>query len=230
MPATSASGGYLFPSSALPPEDDAFDAIIQSLVVGITAIPGNLVRPRWQPIALPQPEAGINWCAIGVTEEDPQQGRPAITHDGADNGGLGSDTLQVNDEVEVLASFYGPNARSFANLFRDGLMLPQNREALEFPPPSGNAQQIYRIIQMPSPARFVPELVNQTTIRRVDVSFRVKRANVTVWPVENILSVEVELITDRLTEFEIIPVSSENGPSLDFSKAENSQYLGPLIR
>jgi hypothetical protein len=205
MTNSSASGGYLAPSSALPPEDDAFDAIIQALVVGITALPGNLVRPRWQPVALAQPEAGTNWCAIGVTEEDPQEGRPAITHDGAASGGLGADTLQVNDEVEVLASFYGPNARSFANLFRDGLMLPQNREALEFPPPSGNTQQIYRIIQMPSPARFVPELVNQITVRRVDVSFRVKRANITVWPVENILSVDVELITERLTDSETVP-------------------------
>ena len=206
MSNTSASGGFLTPSSALPPEDDAFDAIIQALVVGITAIPGNLVRPRWQPVALPQPEAAVNWCAIGVIEEDPQQGRPAITHDGAASGGLGADTLQVNDEAEILASFYGPNARSFANLFRDGLMLPQNREALEFPTPGSNSQQIYRIIQMPSPARFVPELVNQTTVRRVDVSFRIKRANITVWPVENLLSVQVELITERLTDSQTIPI------------------------
>lgn len=206
MPANSSTGGYLAPTNALPPEDDAFDAVIQALVVGITAIPGNLVRPRWQPVALAQPEANINWCAVGVTEEDPQEGRPAITHDGAASGGLGADTLQVNDEVEILASFYGPNARQFANLFRDGLMLPQNREALEFPPPGGNAQQIYRIIQIPSPARFVPELVNQKTVRRVDVSFRIRRANITVWPVENILSVEVDLTTDRFAETSVIPL------------------------
>lgn len=205
MTNTSASGGYLSPSSALPPEDDAFDNIIQALVVGITALPTNLVRPRWQPVPPAQPEATVNWCAIGVTEEEPQDGRPAITHDGADNGGLGSDTLQVNDEAEILASFYGPNARSFANLFRDGLMVPQNREALEFPPPSGNQQQIYRIIQMPSSARFVPEIVNQKTVRRVDVSFRVKRANITVWPVENILTVQVDLTTDRFTDTSEIP-------------------------
>jgi hypothetical protein len=201
MSNTSASGGYLAPSSALPPEDNAFDAVFQALVVGITALPGNLVRPRWQPVPLAQPEATVNWCAVGVIDETPAPGKGMITHDGADNGGLGSDTLQVNDEAEILASFYGPNARQFANLFRDGLMLPQNREALEFPPPGTNAQELYRLRGIPSPARFVPEIVNQVTVRRVDVSFRILRANVTVWPVENILEVQGVLNTDRGDQF-----------------------------
>jgi hypothetical protein len=205
MTNTSASGGYLAPSSALPPEDDAFDAVLQALVVGVTALPANLVRPRWQPIPPPQPAPLTNWCAIGVTEEEPFGSLGFVTHDGADNGGLGSDTLQVDDAVEVLASFYGANARQFANLLRDGLMLPQNREALEFPPPGGNAQEVYRLFGMPSAARFVPELVNQITVRRVDVSFRIIRSSVTVWPVENILSADVVLNADgRFTEEEII--------------------------
>lgn len=192
MSNTSATGGYLAPSSALPPEDDAFDNVIQALVVGVTALPGNLVRPRWQPTPPPQPESTVNWCAIGVKEEDVQRGRAQITHDGADNGGLGSDTLQVNDEVEVLASFYGPNARQFANLFRDGLQVPQNREAL--------ALQGYRIPQMPTPGLFIPEIINQVTYRRVDMTFRITRANVTVWPIENLLEVQGDLITDRLEQ------------------------------
>src|SRR6185437_11129663 len=96
--ATSASGGYLAPSSALPLEDGAFDAVLQGFVVGVTALAGNLVRPRWQPIPPPTPDPTVNWCAIGVVVEDPAEGKGFITHDGSDNGGLGSDTLQVNDE------------------------------------------------------------------------------------------------------------------------------------
>lgn len=188
MSNTSASGGYLSPSSPLPPEDNALDDIIQAIVVGVTGLPGTLVRPRWQPVPPPQPEATADWCAIGVIEEDPQTLRAMITHDGADNGGLGSDTLQVNDQIEILASFYGPNARSFALLLRNGLMVPQNREAMEL--------ENLRLYDMPSPARFVPETVNQITVRRVDVSFRLVRTTVTVWPVENILEVEGVLNTD----------------------------------
>jgi hypothetical protein len=134
------------------------------------------------------PESTINWCAIGVTEENPQSGQGMITHDGADNGGLGSDTLQVNDEALILASFYGPNARQFANLMRDGMMVPQNREAIEL--------QGYRLLGMPTTGRFIPEIVSQTTYRRVDTTFRIKRTNVTVWPVENIVEVEAVLLTD----------------------------------
>jgi hypothetical protein len=192
VPNDSSTGGYLAPTSALAPEDDAFDNIMQEFVVGVTALPTNLVRPRWQPVPPDQPEANVNWCAIGLIEEDPQSGRSMITHDGAASGGLGADTLQVNDEAEIMASFYGPNAGQFAKLFRDGIMLPQNREALTL--------QGYRLCHMPSAARLAAELVNQVTIRRFDVTFRVKRESITVWPIENIASLQVELITDRFTE------------------------------
>jgi len=189
MSNTSATGGYLAPSSELPLEDGAFDAVLQGFVVGVTALAGNLVRPRWQPIPPPTPDPTVNWCAIGVVVEDPAEGKGFITHDGSDNGGLGSDTLQVNDEVEVLASFYGPAARSYANLMRGGMMVPQNREGLQL--------QGYKLCCMPSRARFVPEIVNQQTYRRVDVSFRIVRSNVTVWPVENLLEVQGEVIADN---------------------------------
>jgi hypothetical protein len=215
MANTSASGGFLAPSSALPPEDNAFDAVLQALIVGVTALPGNLVRPRWQPVPSAQPDPTVNWCAVGVVEEFPASGKGMITHDGSDQGGLGSDTLQVNDEVEVMASFYGPNARQFANLFRDGVMIPQNREMLEFPPPGTNVQELYRLVGIPRPARFVPEIINEVTYRRVDVSFRISRANVTVWPVENLLEVQgtlfakssVGVISDPFTQGSTAPAA-----------------------
>jgi hypothetical protein len=192
MANNSSTGGYLAPTSALAPEDDAFDNIMQELVVGVTALPTNLVRPRWQPVPPAQPEATVNWCAIGITEESPQSGRPAITHDSAASGGIGADTLQVNDEAEIMASFYGPNSGQFAKLLRDGIMLPQNRESLEL--------QGFRLVGMPSATRQVPELVNQVFIGRFDLTFRIKRASITVWPIENIASLQVELITDRFIE------------------------------
>src|SRR4051812_9766277 len=53
----SSTGGYLSPvvaSSAL--QDAALDALLQQMVAGITGLPGNMVRPRWQPVTPKQPE------------------------------------------------------------------------------------------------------------------------------------------------------------------------------
>jgi len=47
--------------------DAALDAVFQALVVGITGLPGTLVRPRWQPVPPTQPSVTTNWAAIGVT-------------------------------------------------------------------------------------------------------------------------------------------------------------------
>lgn len=195
VPNTSATGGYLAPTNALAPEDDAFDNIMQEFVVGVTALPATLVRPRWQPVPPDQPESSVNWCAIGLISEDTQAGRSMITHDSV---GDGADTQQINDQAEIMASFYGPNAGQYAKLFRDGSMLPQNREALTL--------QGLRLLRMPSKAQLAAEKVNQTTIRRFDVTFLVKRESITVWPVENLVELQVELITEALTETQTLPL------------------------
>ena len=46
---TSASGGYLSPTSSPPADDDALSSILHDLVVGVTGLAPTLVFPRWQP-------------------------------------------------------------------------------------------------------------------------------------------------------------------------------------
>jgi hypothetical protein len=186
MPNDSSTGGFLAPSGGfLVAEDNALDALLQALVVGVTAIPGNLVRPRWQPVPPPQPEAGTDWCAIGVTDEDPEPNVSTV-HTATGNG---FSTTYENDIVTVLASFYGPTARGNANLLRSGMMVGQNRETLL-------VNTNLALMAIPGKSTFVPEIVNNVTVRRVDIEMRFRRRTILVWPIENLLAAKGTIATD----------------------------------
>ncbi len=173
----SSTGGYLQPgpSPAPPSEDDALAILLQGMVVGITGLPGGMVRPRWQAVAPKQPEASVNWCAIGVTVSTPDD-NPAVLHEG---DGDGRDRLIRHLTIELLATFYGPASAGYAGMLRDGLYIAQNWEVL--------AAQGFGLINV-GEALPVPELVNQQWIRRHDMRARMRRAINRTYPVLNILS------------------------------------------
>src|SRR5205823_531921 len=140
MPATpndSSTGGFVQPYSppAVPLNDDTFDALMQGMVAGISGLPGDMVRPRWQPVPPKMPEATVDWCAIGVLDQAPEYG-PYIQHWPGEPGNQYDRTKQGFDEylnvvkMEIMATFYGPNASAYANIFRDGLSVGQNRDTL----------------------------------------------------------------------------------------------------
>jgi hypothetical protein len=70
-PPNSASGGYLVPVSPLPLDDEELGRRLSNVVAGVTGIPGNLVRPRWQKNPPPIPDEGVDWVAVGVTSYRP---------------------------------------------------------------------------------------------------------------------------------------------------------------
>jgi len=184
MANTSATGGYLSPAaSALPLEGDALDALLQSMVVGITGLPGAMVRPRWQSVVPKQPEPSVDWCAIGITTGE-RTDYPVESHNGT---GDGSDLLQRWEEFTVLASFYGPNAMSFADLLRDGIYVPQNREAMQ--------AQGMDLIDAGSRTT-ASDLVNQQWVRRYDLPVRIRRKSERTYPVLNIVSADDLIVTD----------------------------------
>jgi hypothetical protein len=166
-----------------PAEDVELDAIVQTLVSSITGIPGALVRPRWQPVAPQQPEPSANWCAVGVMDQI-GDGAPSITHNPSGNG---SDRLITHEEINALASFYGPRAQFYAELLRDGLGIPQNTEQL--------AQYEMSFIDA---GRIVgmPTLVNQQWIRRRDVPVRLRRKITRDFAVQNIELADIHLFDD----------------------------------
>ena len=176
MANSSATGGYLTPATLSPPLADLdLDAEFQKLVVGVTGLAGQYVRPRWQPVAPKQPEPTVNWCAISVTRITPDAG-PVFLHDPTGNG---SDHLIRHEDISVLATFYGPQSQRYALALRDGCMLPQNNEGLNLVGISFvNSDTI-----LP-----VPELVNQQWIRRYDIRLNFRRVVNRDYAILNILS------------------------------------------
>lgn len=177
----SSTGGYLIPTAISPPlEDSALDAIFQQMIVGITGLPGAMVRPRWQQTVPKQPETTVNWCALGVTVQIPDDG-PAIVHNPTRDG---SDTYIRHEQIDVLASFYGPNAKQYAQQLADGLAIPQNLEQLK-----ANDMNSVETGEI----RAAPDLVNQQWIRRYDLALVFRRKITRTYSVLNILTAEATI-------------------------------------
>jgi hypothetical protein len=171
----SSTGGPLLPSSAAPDDDEVLTDFMQSVVVGITDLPGTLVRPRWQPEPPTMPRRGQTWAAVAVTNRS-GDGFPAVEHDSA---GDGTDTLVQNEEFVLETSFYGPRAESTAALLRDGLAVAQNREQLSL------ADVVFVIC---GPMSIVPSVVKEMWQMRVDMNVRFRRQIRRTYPVLNLLS------------------------------------------
>jgi hypothetical protein len=198
MPNTSASGGWLQPTAkiAAPAEDDALDDLLQQAVVGITGLPGAMVRPRWQPNLAPEPPApDVNWCAIGVHDEAPDDHAAVIHHGSGDTADTDTGPLaggwsetQRHSDLTVLATFYGANARAFANVLRDGLEIAQNRDMLRA---NGLAfASVGKAVSM-------PELVSNRWRRRFDVMVKFRRMVQRSYAVRNINKASGEIVSDR---------------------------------
>lgn len=173
----STAPGYLVPTGTSPPEDATLDAIFQQLVVGLTGLPGSMVRPRWQATVPKQPDPAASWCAIGVMDIE-ADANPYEQHN---EGGSGSDTFIRNEILVVLCSFYGPAAMSYAAQARDGLYVSQNNAMLD--------QYEMGLVEA-SRVTPAPELVNQQWIRRFDLSLRIRRRVVRTYAILNILSAQ----------------------------------------
>lgn len=161
-------------------DDPDFDAMFQGLVASVSGLPGELVRPRWQPNPPKRPEYYTNWAAVGVTEVIADAG-PAILHDGASNAGQGWDEYQRHEDLMVLVSFYGPQSHRKAYRLRDGLCIPQNLEQM--------IQQRVAFVDT-GPIRAAPELYNQVWTRRHDIELRFRRKAVRNYEILNILSAD----------------------------------------
>ena len=182
----SSTGGYLQSGALSPPLGDAsLDAIFQAAVTGITGLPGNLIRPMWQPNPPKMPEPSVTWAAMGVTAITPDAG-PYIEHQ---SSGGGADNYQRHEDIELFCTFYGPQGQSYAAALRDGFAIPQNGEML-------GAQGISWVEC--GPVRSIPELFNQQWIRRYDLTIRFRRQVKRTYQVLTILSSSDVLTSDTI--------------------------------
>lgn len=183
MPNTSATGGYLDPTTTAPVQDDGFEDLIGGAISGIAGITRALVRPRWQPTPPAQPSLETNWCAFGITQIDADWSA-TVTHLPA---GDGSDEVVRHDTVRLLASFYGPAGYGNATKVRDGLWVAQNRDGL---------RSAGLVVNECDRIRTASDLMNERFIRRVDLDIVLRRAVMRSYPVLNLLSAQGSFRTD----------------------------------
>lgn len=183
----STTDGYLRPSGPGPLEGDELLDFIQEWIVGITGLPGDMVRPSYQSEPPNSPDAGVVWAAfrIGATDADTF---PYVSHGGV---GDGDAHLQMHERMELLASFYdlgsGGEADKFAMLLRDGSAIEQN--ALQLRPA---AMALVAVGNLTT----VPVLLKQRWLYRVDLPMRLARQVNRTYPVFSVTSMGGELVTD----------------------------------
>ncbi|MFA9439405.1 hypothetical protein ACDA63_07190 [Uliginosibacterium sp. sgz301328] len=184
MANTSATGGPLTPAGTpAPAQDKDLDAIIQTLIKGVSGLPGNMVRPAWQGVVPKQPASDQDWCAFHISGIR-ADANPWIGHNGQ---GDGSDEYVRHEDIDVLCTFYGPNAMRNASLARDGIYVTQNSEGI-----TSHDMAVVGSTDLTA----VPEFVNQQWIRRYDLPIRLRRKVSRAYPVLNILSVPTNIVID----------------------------------
>jgi len=183
----SSTGGYLVPqASPAPPEGQALTRFIQQVFVNITGLDGTLIRPRWQPEPPNIPPFGTDWMAFGIVRRSADVFATVI-HDGVAE----TDTVNRQELLEILCTFYGPDADNFASLLREGFSVSQNREVMQL--------NNFGLVEV-GEALPVPELIKDRWTYRLDMRVVFRRLIERTYPVLNVLSAAGTLDSDPLTE------------------------------
>lgn len=154
---------------------------IQTVLVGISGLPGNLVRPKWQPNPPKQPDAATNWLAFGLTNEG------ADTNASVQTDKDGVTELKRNEHLEIQCCFYGPNCLENAGILRDGFEIQQNLSSLK----AANMGFIEAGKQIRT-----AELVNEQWIDRIDMTINLVRQINRIYPILTFLSLSGTIRTD----------------------------------
>lgn len=180
MANNSTTAGFLSPvSSDL--YDDALDNIFQAAVVGITQIPGALVRPRWQPEPPNQPDFTVNWCAFGIVRREAD----VMSYESASSASV---TVDRDETMYVLHSFYGPLASTYCELFRDGLEVTQNRDTLA-------AAGVY--LASVQEAVVLPALLQNKWVKRVDTTVVYRRRTSRTFQIDLLSGAQIGLYNEH---------------------------------
>lgn len=181
MSNTSASGGYILPTSSGPSLGSlTFIQFLQTLFVGVSGFDGKLVRPKWQINPPKMPGIDENWMAFGIAGDNPD----TFAYSGMDADG--NSDFQRNTRIEIQCTIYGPDAYENVCLIRDGLQITQNLEAL----------QIAKMgLQNTSPAIHAPEKINERYFDRYDFTVILNRLVQRVYPILSFVSASGNIST-----------------------------------
>jgi hypothetical protein len=196
-PNTSATGGYLKPAlNPAPLEGQALLRFFQQIMVGITSLPGDMVRPYWQSEPPDIPDAGEAWAAFRIVKR-PSDEYPYVDFPRSPSSQQLAYTMQRHEELDIETTFYdlgstgknnsGGQADYNAALLRDGLLVPQNREVLFL-----NSMGLVKTGDLIT----APVLFKKRWQYRVDLSWTIRREIIRVYPVLTIVSASGDINYD----------------------------------
>lgn len=188
MSNTSATGGYLLPTSTVPlPGTLTLDQFIQTVLVGLTNLNGNLVRPKFQKDQPKWPDNHVNWLSFRVMLERPD----TYSYVGMDANG--NTTQKRNEDVSVQCSFYGPDALAYTGLVRDGLQLQQNLDVLRA---SNFGFKETGVINL------VPDLINEQWVQKFEMELVFRREVVRSYAILSVTTASGTITTDTTPPLE----------------------------
>lgn len=203
---TSAVAGYLTPVITTQEYDNAFDDFFHGVIVGVTALDKNLVRPRWQEDPPTLPQRTVTWVGFGVVGDAVPD---TFAYEAVDK-------IVRHEVATVLCTFYGPLANTYAALLRDGLALSQNRWELD--------RENIGLIEAIGPRTFA-ESIKDTWVRRADLSIRLRREVGRKYEILSLLSAHGIVHTDaEPLDFEFGTGGNVLVPQLDYSKPDGAVY------
>ena len=179
MPNTSATGGYLLPTTG-PLDAQLLKRFFHDVIVGVTGFNSQLVRPSYQPNPPTIPDLTVDWCAFYISLKASDNFPWYVQGDS-------SGQLFANENVNLQTSFYGPNCISNATILRDGLQICQNTDAMA-------AVNIGYIGC--SDMTYLPELINDKWYERADITVNLNRRVGRTYPILKILSIEGTIEAD----------------------------------
>jgi hypothetical protein len=192
-PNDSSTGGYLLPKSQ-PSEfgNLSFEEFLQTVFVGVSGLPGDLVRPKWQENPPTQPDIGVNWLAIGLGEDDAD----TFAYNGIDSSG--NNSFQRMEALSVQCTFYGPDSHRYMRIVRDGFQIPQNFAAL---------QKANMGFVSTSRGTRVPDLVNERWVNRWEMTAYFRRQDIRTYPILNLVSGSGSLIANNSNGAQTVPIT-----------------------
>lgn len=167
----------------------AIDDALRGWIAGLTGLPITSIRRRWMPRPGTQPGLGVDWCAVGV-ERVSTHGTPyQRNRKGAVEGDLGDVTRESHQTFKCVASFYGPNAFSYADRAREGAQLGQNLSNL--------LARGLTLQAVDDDLMHLPDFLCEQWVDRYDLSFSVGRKVSRTYGVRDLAAIgEINIHTD----------------------------------
>ena len=184
MASDSSVAGYLPFTTDNGLYDDALEDFYHDVLVGLTGLPNNLVRPKFIQEPSQQPGFEVNWMTFSLlqTSADSQH------YEGHAPDDEGTTTIERDRIITARHTFYGPNMTQYAERLRTMLSLSQNRDQLI----GAGFGWISTGDLIPLPA-----LIKERWVHKCEILVRYRFRAATLFRVLNLLSAQATINTDE---------------------------------